>query len=386
MSRHLSSVLLLLLAGCAAAPGQPPVALNSPLLDGRELFGAPVAMAEEADILGVSPAMSDFIDKNGRDVTVDWLRMKRLLRGMAEYGYLDLKYDADITLTAAQTFQQRLGNCLSFTNLFVALARETRLDAQYQIIEVPPIWDSADGWVMLNSHINVIVHNVRMGVPDQYGISRDYIVDFNTPEYRGTLPRRPVTDRVAFALFYNNRAVEALRAGDTKTAFANIKLAVSKSATVASVWVNLGALYSRSRHYDSARLAYEAALRIAPDEKSALTNLARLHEELGNTEVAASYRQRIRQHEASNPYYHFGLAQSAYGNGNDVLALDEVRKAIALKRDDHRFYFLEGLIHYRQGDVVDARASIATAQRLSEDDSDRQRYAGKLAVLGAKSG
>jgi len=110
----------------------------------------------------------------------------------------------------------------------------------------------------------------------------------------------------------------------------------------------------------------KAALRIAPDEKSALTNLARLHEELGNVEVAASYRQRIRQHEASNPYYHFGLAQSAYGNGNDVLALDEVRKAIALKRDDHRFYFLEGLIHYRQGDVVDARASIATAQRLSE--------------------
>ena len=165
--------------------------------------------------------MAQFVSANGRTTAVDWLRMKRLINGMADAGYLDLKYEATQTYTAAEVFRTRTGNCLSFTNLFVALARESRLDARYQIIDVPPIWDSADGWVMLNSHINVIVRDVRLGS----AVSRDYIVDFNTPEYDGTWPRRVVSDRVAFALFYNNRAVEAMRAGDLRLAFANFKLA-----------------------------------------------------------------------------------------------------------------------------------------------------------------
>ena len=359
---------------------------QSPLLDGRELFGRTIPVAEEVDILGVSNEMRAFVDASGGDVPVDWVRLKRLLRGMADQGYLDLSYDTDRTLTAAETFRERRGNCLSFTNLFVALAREAHLDAQYEVIDVPPLWEAADGWVMLNSHINVIVHKVRLGVPEQPSVSRDYVVDFNTADYRGTFPRRLVSDRVAFALFYNNRGVEAMRAGNLESAFSNFKLAVDKTAAVASVWVNLGALYSRQRHYESARAAYETALTVDPNDKSALTNLARVYDELGNSELAAVYRQRIRLHENLNPYHHYTLAESAYQGGDYGDALREIRSAISLKRDDHRFYFLEGLIHYRLGDVSEARSSIAMAERLSDEDAVKQRYASKLAALGLKNG
>lgn len=387
MMKRLSVIAVLAaFSACSNVPSAQEVRIASPLLDGQELFGATVPVADEADILGVSDEMRSFISTHGRDVRVDWLRMKRLLKGMDELGYLDLKYDSGRTLTAAETFRERRGNCLSFTNLFVALAREDRLDAQYQIIDVPPIWDSADGWVMLNAHINVVVHGVRMSASDQIGSSRDYVVDFNTPEYQGSLPRHLVSDRVAFALFYNNRAVEAMRAGDLKMAFANFKLAASKSSTVASVWVNLGALYSRLHRFESAQAAYQQALRIDPNEKSALTNLARVSDELGNTEAAAAYRQRVRQYERMNPYYHFALAERAYRSADYEGALDEVKQAIALKRDDHRFYFLQGLAHFRSGDIAGARTSIATAERVSGEDADKKRYANKLAALGLKSG
>jgi len=378
--------VVLMLVACTIRPSPHEVRVESPLLDGQELFGATVPPAEEVDILGVSPEMKAFVSANGRDISVDWLRLKRLLSGLDKAGYLGLQYEAGQTFTAAEAFRSNAGNCLSFTNLFVALARESRLDAQFQIVDVPPIWDSADGWVMLNSHINVIVHRVRMGAPDHGGISRDYIVDFNTPEYEGTWPRRVVSDRVAFALFYNNRAVEAMRAGDQRSAFANLKLAIEKSSIVASTWVNLGALYSRQHHYESARAAYEQALLVEPNEKSALTNLARLHDEIGNTELAESYRNRIRRYERMNPYYHYALADSAYKAGNYDTALDEIGRAISLKGDDHRFYFLQGLVQYRQGDVARARSSLATAERVSTGDADKKRYADKLAVLGLKNG
>ena len=376
---------MLLISACASVPRDHTVG-RSPLLDGQELFGVAVPAAGEADILKMSDEMRAFVDRHGREIPVDWLRMRHLLQGMDELGYLSLKYDSGKTLTAAEVFRERRGNCLSFTNLFVALARDAGLDAQYQIVEVPPIWDSADGWVMLNSHINVVVHRVKMSVPDHPGISRDYVVDFNTPEYQGTLPRRAVPDRTAFALFYSNRGVEAMRAGDPREAFANFKLAIAKDPTVASTWVNLGALYSRQQRYDSAKAVYEIALGIDPNEKSALTNLARVCDELGYAELASTYRQRVRAYEDHNPYHHYALAQSAYRDANYDDALSEIRSAISLKRDDHRFYFLEGLIHYRRGDVSDARSSIAMAERLSSDDNVKERYADKLAALGLKNG
>jgi Flp pilus assembly protein TadD len=380
------AIALLAVAGCTTAPGRQASVLQSPLLDGQELFGETVPAAQQTDILAITPQMRAFVDANGRAVSVDWLRMKRLLKGMADMGYLSLQYDSGKTLTAAETFRQRAGNCLSFTNLFVALARADGLDAQFQIIDVPPMWDAADGWVMLNGHINVIVHNVRMGVPDQIGLSRDFVVDFNTPDYEVSYPRQPVDDRVAFALFYNNRGVEAMRAGDLRAAFANFKLAIATSPRVAGAWVNLGALYSRQRLYESAKSAYERALEIDPDEKSAMTNLARVYTELGNEDLAAEYQRRVRLHENLNPYYHYALAEGAYRDGEYATALSEIKSAISRKRDDHRFYFLEGLIHYRRGDVADARSAIATAERLSNEQADKQRYAGKLAALGLNNG
>ena len=321
-------------------------------------------------------------------MSVDWLRMKRLLKGMAEMGYLSLQYDSGKTLTAAETFRQRAGNCLSFTNLFVALARADGLDAQFQIIDVPPIWDAADGWVMLNGHINVIVRGVRMGVPDQIGLSRDFVVDFNTPDYEVSYPRQPVDDRVAFALFYSNRGVEAMRSGDLREAFANFKLAIATSPRVAGAWVNLGALYSRQHLYESAKASYERALEIDPDEKSAMTNLARIYTRAGQrrtrrrrTEVASACMTNL------NPYYHYALAEGAYRDGDYANALSEIKSAISRKRDDHRFYFLEGLIHYRPGDVADARSSIATAERLSNRrHTTSSATPSKLAALGLNNG
>lgn len=390
MFRHSSFIVLagtlLMLAACTTAPSRHAVVMQSPLLDGQELFGETVPAADQIDILAVSEQMQDFVEEHGRRVSVDWLRMKRLLKGMDEAGYLSLEYDSGKTLTAAETFRQRAGNCLSFTNLFVALARADGLDAQFQLIDVPPIWDAADGWVMLNGHINVIVRNVRMGVPDQFGLSRDFVVDFNTPDYEGSYPRRPVEDRVAFALFYNNRGVEAMRAGDLREAFANFKLAIATSPRVAGAWVNLGALYSRRNLYESAKASYERALEIDPEEKSAMTNLARIYAELGNEELAATYRRRVRLYENLNPYYHYALAQGAYRDGEYATALSEIKSAISRKRDDHRFYFLQGLIHYRRGDVADARSSIAMAERLSNEDQMKQRYASKLAALGLNRG
>jgi Flp pilus assembly protein TadD len=330
--------------------------------------------------------MRAFVAAHVGTVQVDALRMRRLMAGLQGAGFLNLTYENERTLTAAQAFGARSGNCLSFTNLFIALARASKLDAQYQIVDVPPMWDAVDGWVVLNGHIDVVLRGVRNGVPGPTIFRRDYVVDFNMDDFQTAYPRRAVKDGTAFALFYSNRGVEALRAGDLRGAFANFKLAIEKDPAQASVWVNLGALYASQARYDYARVAYERALGVKPSDKSAMTNLARLYDETGDAEKAAEYRTRIAHYEAINPYYHYGLAESAYQATDYPTALAEIKRAIELKSDDHRFFFLESLVHYRMGNIGDARSSLAVAERLSDEDAVKQRYASKLAALGLKNG
>src|ERR1700741_5055719 len=79
-------------------------------------------------------------------------RMLALIEAMEARGMFSLEY-AEVTRTASDTFHDRQGNCLSFTMLFVTLARAVDLYASYLSVEVPPTW-SYDGAVVVANHVN----------------------------------------------------------------------------------------------------------------------------------------------------------------------------------------------------------------------------------------
>ncbi|HEY6599462.1 MAG TPA: tetratricopeptide repeat protein [Pseudomonadales bacterium] len=375
-----SLVFVLVVAGCSALPGPQSRIGSADLLDGHALFGETVSTdeARDVDMLALSPAMNEFLRRNVRETATDDTRMAQLLRAMKSAGYFDVAYDSNLTLTASETFERRTGNCLSYTSLFIALARGVRLDANFQLVDVPPIWDSVDDWVILNNHINSIVRGVGMRTK----FAHDFIIDFNIADYRGTFPRRQITDATAQALFHSNRGVEALRSGEMRIAFANFKRALALHPRTPPAWVNLGALYSRLADPERAAAAYERAVAMQPSNKTALTNLARLYDQVGDRDLAEQYRARIRAYEDINPYFHYSLARQAYAAADYPRALGQIKRAIALKKDDDKLYFLQGLIYYRNGDFVAARASLERAQRFSEEP---ERYAEKLAVLAGHS-
>ncbi len=371
--------VLLLCIGCASVPTPATSGDTADLLDGSALFGEPVRASDARldDMLRLSPEMRGFIARYVPNRGIDRLRLQNVLRGMREEGYFDVVYDSDLTLTAAETFERRTGNCLSYTNLFIALARAAGLDARYEAVEVPPMWDSADDWVILNNHINSLV----VGVRDTTFFTRDYVVDFNADDYRSSFGRRLIRDETAAAYFHSNRGVESLRSGDYRTAFAEFKRALVFDPGAATVWINLGGLYSRHADFGRAVAAYGMAVAAEPSSKSALTNLAQLYDRQGNHAMAEQYRQRIRRYEERNPYFHYRLALDAYAAENFPEALERVERAIALKRTDHQFYFLEGLIQYRTGDLDGARGSIAEARHYSDEVGLKERYSQKLDAL-----
>ena len=378
------TVLLLGLAvtGCAAPlPGRPDANLpaDAALLSGEALFGKPVSASElpDKDVRGLDDEMRAFVRQAVLGAQMQDTRLERLLQAMLRSGLFSLDYQNEQTLTASETFHGGVGNCLAFTNLFVALAREARLNVSYQHVQVPAVWTSDGDMAILNQHVNVRVRDTR----DGHYLRRHMEVDFNLPSLRGRYPQRPITDSHVDALFYNNLGAQAMRAGNPREAFIYFLKAISTDEDVAATWTNLGVLYQRHDRQDYAESAFHRALRADPRHRPAMSNLSRLYEQQGLSSLAEVYRDRIRTHQQKNPYYHLFLAEQAHADGRADDALAAINQAIRLRNDEHRFHYMRAVILAQVGQLDASRASLERAREHATVAQTRTLYDRKLRAL-----
>ncbi len=368
--------IALVLIEASAAPGPPRSALSDTDLLGGAVLGWEVAAAPQI----ITPEEAVALDDEMREFVAPYraigdtaMKLRRLLEGMQDRGLFAMSYSDSFTRSASRTFHERQGNCLSFTMLFVALAREAGLDARYQAVDVPPTWTNDNELLVIAKHVNTAVNQgysrtttAGSGEPfPRASFDRKVIVDFNAANFRANYHSRVVADRYVIALFYNNLAAEALVRKQYAEGFDLLREAARTYADMAGPWVNLGVLYARVGRHDYAEAAYRRALEADPREQAALANLVGVYTSLGEAALAAEYRQRIRRYREINPYYHYALAQVAFGEGRFEDALASLRSAIRLKRDDDDFYDLRGRTLVELGRDDRAVASFDRAKELA---------------------
>jgi tetratricopeptide (TPR) repeat protein len=365
------------LAACAApGPMQPPLSRDE-LLSAATVFGAlpQNQLLSPDDVFGIDEEMRSFVRLLTEDMTSPQVKLSKLLNGMEERGLFALDYATDETLTVRETFDERRGNCLSFTMLFVVLAREAGLRATYQMVDVPPAWSSDADLLVLTNHINAVIKTP---------VGPHYTVDFNITEFKGHYDSHEVSDNYALALFYSNLGVEALVNKDHATSFLYLKAAIDTYPEISGAWVNLGLLYSRRGLYERAESAYLHALAENPRNRSAMTNLAGLYTTTGNEQLADAYRKRVRHYQQRNPYYHYALAYAAYQEQRFADALELLDGAIRLKGNEHQFYFLEGLTHEALGQKRNAEHSFLRAKKHAELGELKEQYDSRIQALAQR--
>lgn len=373
--------LVLVCIGLAACT---PLVVSAPdstddLLSGQVLFGEVIDVSDirTDGIMALNDDLRGYVASKVKGDPQARSRLRKLVRGMIDDGLLTLDYDANRTHTAIETFETRQGNCLSFSILFAALAREANLDVTFQMVDIPPSFRADREMIMLNNHINVRVKGVRRDI----NFAGDYVVDFNTAEYNGNYDTKKVDDSYAMALYFSNVAVESMQAGNSEKAFRYLKKGIETDPAIAGIWVNLGVMYSQNKHYNMAVRAYQQAIAIQPSNKSALVNLASTLHLLGREEESAHYSKKVAYYRDHHPYYHYYRAQAAYQNGRLEDAMAYLARAIRLKKDEHQFYFLRGLVHHQMKEYDLAAEDYKKARDTAENAQLVSGYTRKLEAL-----
>ncbi len=294
-----------------------------------------------------------------------------LLDSMLNSGPYVLHYDNLKTYTARETFHAREGNCLSFTNLFVALAREAGLKVHFQEMRVPHNWERQGGTWMYNRHINALVDLSELG---------QYLVDFNSTPVRSDFQQHRISDRSALSQYHNNMGVYWLLAERYDLSYLNLQEAISLAPEEAYFWTNLGVLYHRVGDASRAESAWLHALQL-DSELSAASNLARYYRGVGNTGYAAYFQEEVRSFRDRNPYYLYEVAQTAYYAGDYEESISTLKRAMRIRDNEEQFYRLLGLNYVKTGNVNEARRAIAKASEFAVSDASRQTYNQKLRLL-----
>jgi len=324
------------------------------------LENIPSQSVADVDILGVSEQMKDFVDlhvppnmrKSERAFALAYATLNSYLLGF--------RYDPTITLNASEAFSQRVGNCLTFSNMLIALAREAGLEASYQEVKVPQIWNSVNETLLVNLHVNAIIQ-------DKFS---SYVVDISTDKPERNASSRKIPDRKAKAQFYNNLGVGALIDNDLSKAHAYFVKAIETAPEVSYVWSNLGVVYRRNAQDEEAKLVYLEALKLNPGELSALSNLYTIYEEEGDLVAAENMQSRVERYRQKNPYYLYYLSSEAAEEQRYADAIKLIKRAIKIEAGEYRFHVMLARSQFLNGDIDAASMSLDHAKKLAPDDSE----------------
>jgi Flp pilus assembly protein TadD len=258
-----SSFVVAVLVGCAGF-GAAPLTVDQQsrrlVLESRGLEPAavpnPLAVTREMEV-----AARDMI-RAGRPGTP----LERLQAALIDGERFLFTYEPDLTLTAAEAFARRRGNCVSFTNLFIALGRSLGLPVQAALVPSRRSSERRGGYIVDAGH--VVAALVRP--------SRVLLFDFAAPPRGAHVGFRLLDDLEVAALYVNNKGAEALQRGKVTVAISRFELAVDLAPELPGLWGNLGVARRRSGDAEGAMAAYLRALQLERADASVRNNVAHL--------------------------------------------------------------------------------------------------------------
>lgn len=295
-------------------------------------------------------------------------RLERLQRALFDPEQFPFTYFTRGTLTAAEAFFRREGNCLSFTNLFVALGRSLGIPVTTALVQRIIGSEREGDLIVVNTHVVAVL---------DYG-GGFYTYDFDRSRQVKPVRVKPLDDMWITALYLNNRGADELRAGHPEVALRFFQDAVALAPEFAPTWANLGVAYRRVGDISQALTAYRRALELEPTNPTVLSNLASLFRSLGREQEAQQALRAANLAQAS-PHQLLVRGDVELAAGRIAEAKKYYRRALRLNPEMVEALLSLTRAELAEGNVQKAKRLVDTMLKLRPQDPRVQALRDELA-------
>jgi Flp pilus assembly protein TadD len=315
-------LLALLAAGCASS--KPDYTFMTESEWTAELTRRGVDVRQVPNPLAVSDAIQKVADDLAGIGAPDE-RLRRLQAALFDDRIFPFHYANRGTYTASEAFAHREGNCLSFTNLFVAMGRSIGIPVTTALVRRVLASEREGDLIIVNNHVVAAY---------AYGTDWHYF-DFDRRPHEQPKAYQPLDDLWITALYLNNRGADELRAGHPDIAVRHFEYAAKLASGFAPAWGNVGVARRRTGDIDGALDAYTQALAISADDPTILSNLASLYRFMGR-ESEAETALKAANLSAATPHVLIvrGDLELAQGRTKNAIKLYRRARSLAPKLAD----------------------------------------------------
>lgn len=324
---------------------------------------------DEPGINGLNEEMRAWLQERVPKQGGSYERLLGLIVALNNPYAIQLEYGTGYTGTAEEVFASGRYNCLSYSHLFLGLARELGVDVRYMSVDWIRRFRQQGDVVLVSGHITV-----------GYGAGLDQkIVHFNVGADIDYRTAKPISDLTAMAMHYSNRGAELIQAGNLESALESLETSRRLDPALPDAWVNLGVARRRLGDLDGAERAYLRATEIDPEFFPAYRNLATVYDLQGEEDAVLHTLQVLDRRGNRNPYAFLALGDANRERG----VLDEAerlyRRALRLSEDPSDAMAALGLLALARGDLEGARSWLERARR---SDPETPRTLELQATLG----
>lgn len=351
--------LVLASAGCATSGA------STRTLTQRWLDDARAGGLHLEDPLTLSPEVRARVKQHLTYEGTEKARMLRLVRYLGDADGLAFRYHPQQSLSAERAFFARQGDCMSYANLYVALARLMDVSVRFvRITQLPVTWES-QGRFFESSHMAVAFG--REAAWDQ-----SLVIDFGNTH---TAPWRfalydDVPDELAFVLFQNNVAVEKMVGGEVVEAERILRFLLGRSPDVPEVHNNLGLALLQAGRVTEAMEVLQAGVQRFPRFRPLYANAVQAARRLGDVQLAESLQHRGRALLEDDPSWNFNEGLRSYQGHAFLEAAVRFEKALSADPDNVRLLAWTARAHLAAGQL---REGLEEVERIrSRPSSDTQ--------------
>jgi tetratricopeptide (TPR) repeat protein len=264
-----------------------------------------------------------------------------------------------------------------------ALAKEMGVPVRYQKMDIDETWSRRGNIYFSVGHVNLTLGRAPHGLGSRIDDGEQLTVDFLPPPDMHRVRWRVVEEKTILAMFMNNRAAEALAAGQVDDAYWYAREAIRQDPDFGSSYNTLGVIYRHGGHLQESARILGYALAREPSNTHILSNLASVLASLGRIEESRELERRLARLQPDPPFAFFNRGLAAMREGDYRTAKELFLREVDRDPYYHEFHFWLALALSNLGETDRAKEHLALAMENSSTRNEHDLYAAKLARIKA---